>query len=349
MGNHPMTQPILPRRFQQREIASHAGVSPSTVSRVFNNVAGVSPELQRRVLAAAAELGYQEHTTPLYIQHVGLFVSLATVNHSFDQFHADVAGGIEKECRRVGIHLSYILVERQPANIDSYRQKIVQNDMDALLFLSFDEHGMIEQLQEEGFPTVLVNIDEPTLRIDTVLPDNYNGPLHAVRHLVEHQHRAILYATHLVRSTIRRRFAGYRAALEHDGIEFDPRLLLDVPLNTEDAYETMKAFLAHNPPHFTAVFCANDSTAIGVLHALQEAGFDVPGDVSIIGYDDWPITASITPPLTTVRIEREEMGMIAMQRLLERVRNPALTPVRIEIATQLIERQSVARAPLPSR
>ncbi|MEM8535578.1 MAG: LacI family DNA-binding transcriptional regulator [Chloroflexota bacterium] len=349
MGDHPTTQPTLPRRFQQREIASHAGVSPSTVSRVFNNVAGVSPELQRRVLAAAAELGYHENTTPLHIQHVGLFLSLATVNHLFDQFHADVASGIENECRRVGIHLSYILVERQPANIDFYRQKITQNDMDALLFLSFDECGMIDQLQEEGLPTVLVNIDEPALRIDTVLPDNYNGPFHAVHHLVEHQHRAILYATHLARSTIRRRFAGYRAALEHYGIEFDPRLLLDVPMNTEEAYETMKAFLSHTHPHFTAIFCANDSTAIGILHALQEVGFDVPGDVSIIGYDDWPITASLTPPLTTVRIEREELGMVAMQRLLERARNPTLTPVRMEIATQLIKRRSVARISLSSR
>lgn len=94
----------------------------------------------------------------------------------------------------------------------------------------------------------------------------------------------------------------------------------------------------------TAVICFNDFAAMGAIRALGMAGLRVPEDVSVVGFDDLALAAVVTPPLTTVRIEREELGALAVRRLLDRAVLPGLTPIRVELATWLIERQSVAPA-----
>jgi LacI family transcriptional regulator len=131
--------------------------------------------------------------------------------------------------------------------------------------------------------------------------------------------------------------------LEAANIGYDPHLILNVSeLGLDTAYASMKTFLTGPHPEFTAVFAANDPTAIGVIRALQEAGLHVPRDISVVGFDDLDIAAFIHPPLTTVRVERQEMGKFAVWRLLERVAQPGLTPIRVELQCRLIERKSVA-------
>ncbi len=104
----------------------------------------------------------------------------------------------------------------------------------------------------------------------------------------------------------------------------------------------MRARLARGAPDFTALFCMNDICAIGVLRAVREAGLRVPDDLSMIGFDDIPMVAYTDPPLTTIRVARQELGLLGLQRLLDRAATPDLTPIRVEVACQLIERQSVA-------
>jgi DNA-binding LacI/PurR family transcriptional regulator len=100
------------------------------------------------------------------------------------------------------------------------------------------------------------------------------------------------------------------------------------------------------PHDFTAVFCRNDLTALALLRVLREAGLRVPEDVSVVGFDDLQIATLTDPPLTTIRVERERLGAMAVQRLAERIQQPALPAIRVELATCLISRQSVAAAPL---
>jgi LacI family transcriptional regulator len=107
-------------------------------------------------------------------------------------------------------------------------------------------------------------------------------------------------------------------------------------------YQHMRTFLASPHPEFTAIFVINDNTTMGVMKALQEFGLRVPQDVSLVGFDDMEFAAFLQPPLTTIRVERREIGRLAVQRLLDRLTNPGLIPIRIEVQTRLIERQSVA-------
>jgi LacI family transcriptional regulator len=107
----------------------------------------------------------------------------------------------------------------------------------------------------------------------------------------------------------------------------------------------MKTFLASSHPEFSAIFTANDSIAIGIIRAVQEAGLRVPEDISIIGFDDIDFAAFMHPPLTTIRVERKEIGKLAVRRLVERLAEPDLIPIRVEVKCSLIERQSVAMRP----
>jgi DNA-binding LacI/PurR family transcriptional regulator len=108
--------------------------------------------------------------------------------------------------------------------------------------------------------------------------------------------------------------------LAEAGIAYDSQLFLaiDEPFSTPSAYERMKALLAEQPPTFTAVFCANDLSAFGVARALQEAGLRIPQDISLVGYDDLPMSAFMSPPLTTVAVDCPALGMMAVQRLMKK-------------------------------
>lgn len=337
------------RPVRQREIAERAGVSVSTVSRVLNDVPGISAGLQRRVLAAAAELGPADRAGPRPpIHHVALLATDLRAGYALDPFHGDILAGVEAECRRLGLHLSYAVVDPDADAADLVRRKADQTNIDGFLFLAVDDRVLVERVLAFGVPVAVINAEYPGLAVDTFLPDNEGGAALAVRHLLGLGHRRILHVTHFQRRTIRRRHDTYRAVLAEAGIPPDPALVLDAVMGERQTYAAVKRALAETPTDFTAVFCANDASAIGTMRALREAGRRVPADVSVVGFDDLSVAEFLSPPLTTVRVEREELGALAVRRLLDRATTPTLTPIRVELATRLIERRSTAppaRAP----
>ena len=337
-------KPSNVRRIQQREIAERAGVSVSTVSRVLNNVAGISEAVTQKVLAVAAELGYQQDgTKPANSFHnVFLLTSLPQMP-LLDPFHAEVLSSVEQECSRAGLHFSYASLRNGSAKIDLVADRLRRNPVDGLLLLSIDDVGLIEQIQSLDLPTVMINVDRPELAIDTFLPDNSQGALLAMHHLITHGHQRILHVTWNERSTIRRRLEAYQSALAEAGLPYDPRLVVEAKMNADDTYQEMKRKLTEEKVDFTAAFCANDLGAMGFMRAAQEAGYRVPEDISVIGFDDIESAAYLSPPLTTVRIETVELAKLALKRLHDRVAAPDLTPIRVSLACRLIERQSVAR------
>lgn len=345
MGTHHQIDKAPGRRIQQREIAAAAGVSISTVSRVLNNVDSVtiSRDVKERVWNAAASLGYPVEREQGKPAHINIFINPIAESATRDPFSADILAGIEAECRRQSLHLSHVVVEPGPAGEAFVLSKVKDQSHDGCIFLGMDNRELLEQVRAINYRLVLINADHEELPIDTILPSNDEGARLAVRYLLKHGHRSIVHATDLLRTTIRRRHDAYRATLEASGIRYDPNLVLKIrELGLDNAYESMKAFLMRPHPPFTAVFGANDSTAIGVARALLEAGLRIPQDISIIGFDDISFAAFMNPPLTTIRIEREEMGKLAVRRLLEREAEPALIPIRVEVQSRVIERQSVA-------
>ncbi len=336
-------KPASASRVKQRDIAERAGVSISTVSRVLNNVAGISEAVTQKVWATAAELGYQqdEEKPVNCLQSVFLLTSLPQAP-LLDPFHAEVLSAVEQECGREGLHFHYASVGHDASKVEAVLERIRQNPVDGLLLLSIDAPSLMEQIGALELPMAMINVDCPDRPVDAFLPDNSQGALLAMRHLINQGHQRILHITYSERLTIRRRLEAYRAALVEAGLRFDPQLVMEVKINADDVYQAMKRRLAQGAPDFTAVFCANDLAAMGFMRAAQEAGLRIPEDVSVVGFDDIETTAFLSPPLTTVRIERAELATLALHRLRDRVKSPSLTPIRVALACRLIERQSVA-------
>jgi DNA-binding LacI/PurR family transcriptional regulator len=337
---------------QQREIAARSGVSASTVSRALNEVGGSNSEARQRVLTVARELGYWDSASrgQRGVRHLGLFTRAVPTAALDDPFHADsfYLRGVEAECRRRAIHLSYTVLEPGLEATTFVLDKVKHNTIDTVLFLAVEDEGLLRAVNAAGVRAALLNADLPGLPVDTFLPDNAGGAALGVRHLLDHGHRRILHVTAPIRRTIRRRLQAYQATLEEVGIAPDPALLCEVPAGLPEAYEAMIRWLRSRPPNFTAASCRNDLTAMALIRALRESGRRVPRDVSVVGYGDVPLAAFTDPPLTTVRVEHEELGALAVRRLIDRALDPGLTPVRFEIATRLVVRESVAPVPQPA-
>lgn len=337
--------PLLARRVSQRDIAKHAGVSTSTVSRVLNHVDGISDELRAHVMRAAAELGYHNPGTPGKLEHLHLLTSSSVARTTLHTFHPSILNGVASACREHGIQLSYSMVEPNAADRMAVLTQARERPGSGLLLMSVDDRTLIAELLALQVPVALINGEQRDLPIDTFLPDNFTSGLLATRYLIERGHRRILHVnepTSKRRGTLQQRLNGYRAALEEAGIAYDPVLLLETPLRVDDAHQAMRTWLASRRAEFSAAFCANDASAIGLMRALQEIGKSVPAHVSLIGYDDVPAASVLTPSLTTFHINCEEMGELAVQRMIYRALKPEAAPIRVEIASQLVVRQSVA-------
>lgn len=330
------------RRVYLRDIAEHAGVSISTVSRVLNNTGGISESVQQHVLGIADELGYErgDNNRP-ELKNV-MLLSKLFFSTSIDPFHADILNNAEIACTEAGIHFSYATLSHDDTSEEKLFGRLQRNQVDGLLLLAIDEPELLEQLQNLNIPIVMINTDSPESRLDAFLPDNYQGARLAMRHLIENGHERILHITESKRRTIQHRTEAYHAALLKAGIPFDPDLIIETDINAEETYRVLAKRFAQKKPDFTAVFCANDLSAMGLIRAAQENGLRIPEDISVIGFDDVATSAFLSPPLTTIRINTRELTSLALRRLEERTAKPDMTPIRVSLACDLVIRRSVA-------
>lgn len=350
MKEHTLPDSLPIRRIPLRDIAKRAGVSISTVSRVLNNAYGISDELRRQVIDVATEMGYYDSIAPTRLRHIGLFT--ATFSDSpglgLDNFHTAILHGIEAECRQHDIQLSYSIVEQGEQGSAFISRKIKERQIEGVLLASIQEREVIEQLLGLNMPMAVINADHRELLVDTFLPANFTGALLATQHLLAHGHQRILHITtptYTSRRTLHQRFDGYRTAMQEVGIPFDPRLVLESHLRVDLVRDAVYDLLMANKCQFTAVFAVNDEAAIGAMHAIQEAGKRVPEDISVIGFDDIPTSALLTPALTSMHIDCIEMGVLAARRLMDRFQHPNATPICVELACKLKSRQSVGTLP----
>jgi LacI family transcriptional regulator len=342
LSNSDLKRPA-DRRIYQRDIAERARVSISTVSRVLKNVGGISESVAQRVFAAAEELGYETASADKreQLQNVMLLTSLS-LSPSLDPFHADVLSAVEWACHEQEIHFSYASFNNGGTNADVILSRLQRSHLDGILLLSLDDPVLLEQVRALNVPIVMINVEALDAVEDAVLPDNYQGARLAMHYLLAKGHTRILHITQSHRRTIQRRTEAYKDVLREVGVAFDPELVVETEINAEQTYKVMTQRLAQRGADYTAVFCANDLSAMGFMRAAQEYGLSVPGDVSVIGFDDISSVGFLSPPLTTVRIDARQLATLAIGRLIDRAADPNLLPVRVLLGCELIERASVA-------
>jgi LacI family transcriptional regulator len=303
-----------------REVAAHAGVSVGTVSNVLNRPDIVASSTRRRVLAAIDALGFVRNESARQLRAgrsrmIGLVV-LDVAN----PFFTDVARGVEDEASESGIAVIMCNSDEQLARESAYLDLLEQHRVQGVLItpVSDDDSGLA-QVQARGTPVILVDRRSPSGNQCSVAVDDVLGGDLAVSHLIAAGHERIAFAGGPVSlQQVADRREGALRALSRAGASAAGLMLIDTPALNVAAGKAAGSAIAQSDPadRPTAVFCANDLVALGLLQEMTQSGIRVPEDIAIVGYDDIDFAAAAAVPLSSVRQPRQQIGRTAAQLLL---------------------------------
>ncbi|MEV0531426.1 LacI family DNA-binding transcriptional regulator [Kitasatospora sp. NPDC050463] len=321
------------------EIAREAGVSAPTVSKVLNGRADVAPATRERVEDLLRRHGYRRRggarTSPL----------LDLVFHELESSWAtEVIRGVENVAREEG--LSIVLSEsagRLTPGQSWVDGVLARRPTGVLLVLSGLDRSQRDQLAGRDIPFVVMDpAGDPGQGVPAVGATNWDGGLAATRHLVDLGHRRIgLIGGPGRMMCSRARADGYRAALDMAGLAYDPELVREGDFHHEAGHRVGLELLSL-PDRPTAVFAGNDLQALGLYEAARELGLRIPEDLSVVGFDDLPLARWVGPPLTTVRQPLTEMAEVAARLVIDLARGARPAALRVDLATNLVERSSTA-------
>ena len=330
-----------------RDVASAAGVSIATVSRVLNGRADVAPKTREAVMKAVRDVEFATNRNARALSSgrtglVGMTVPIIEAAY-FSVILSGVAEALYEQDMRIVLCPTLHQHEREVTLLD----RLMHGTTDgAVLTLPEESNKELKALKRQGLPFVVV---DPRIPLDDGIPavsaGHATGARAATEHLLSLGHRRIAAITGppaWMAST--ERLNGYRSALAAAGVLPDPELVAGINFSIEGGEAAAGPILdlADRP---TAVFAFNDNVAIGVLRAAEARGIRVPEDLSIVGFDDSEHAALVTPALTTVRQPLAEMGRMAVSLLLRLLENQSVETLRIELATRLVVRDSTAPAP----
>jgi LacI family transcriptional regulator len=322
-------------------IASEAGVSQATVSKVLNGRTDVAPATRERV---AGLLKNHNYLAPggRRARRSGL-VDLV-IGGLDSPWAVEILRGVEAECAERGAGTVVSLVRDDDARPPSWTSLTTMHDSDGVILVtSRMTTQQRRQLERAGVALVVIDpVDLPDSDLASVGATNWAGGLAATEHLISLGHRRIaVIGGPREMLCSQARIDGYRAALERAGIEVDRRLIRYGDFMHEGGFRASSDLLglADRP---TAIFAGSDQQAMGAYEAARQAGLRVPDDLSVVGFDDLPLCQWLSPPLTTVRQPLEEMGRLAARTLFQQLDGEPLVSPRVELATDLRIRLSTA-------
>lgn len=331
-----------------KEIAKLAGVSPSTVSRVLNepDSRAAGPETRDRIWEIVRRTGYtpNQNARLLRMGAEGSRDSKALCciftrsdEMMNDPFFSRIARSLEQEAFQRGYTVRYSLSAKRldTAALDT----VGAYPVDGAVVLGRLDRRLLRFLKSHYKQVVSTGLNPVDADYDQIICSGYQAAKAAMAHLFSLGHREIAYLGEVDNEA---RWQGYWDALAERRIPLNRENILETPLSAAGGYAGGLR-LCGLLGRVTAVFCANDQTAIGAVKALRERGVRVPEALSVIGIDDIEMSRYITPMLTTVHIPAEEMGRQAARTLIERIEGGRRLPVRIEVPFRLVRRESCGK------
>lgn len=317
-----------------RKLAETAGVNVSTVSRALRNDPKISDELKNRILSIAKESNYKKRKTTA--SQIAYFIDKRFFLLT-NPFYNRVIEGIESESKRNGYSFQFNSLEPNHFSLEG----VSLTGVAGMIITSCYHDEFISEVKRFDVPMVLIDYYIPTERISAVLVDNIDGVFAAVSHLASLGHRRIAYMKGDVSDIgVRDRLTGFQRAVGSFGLDDDPGLVIGSDFGITNGFSAMKELLASVPRAPTAVMCANDMLAIGAMEALKERGLAIPGEVSVMGFDDVDLAREVIPTLSTMNIPKQTMGRLAVQRLLEIIRGERIEFDKIVVTPRLVTRDS---------
>ncbi|WZL82509.1 LacI family DNA-binding transcriptional regulator [Vallitaleaceae bacterium 9-2] len=332
------------------DIANEMGVSIAAVSMALNNKGGIGEETREEILKTAERMGYKARkaSKPASETKEPRFIKLLRIKkHGMvvmeTEFFAAVIQGIENQCRKMG----YQLLIANVTLSDDAPQQIAEeyhDDVDGMISLctELDEED-IRPLMQIRCPQVVID-RKFVWNVNTVLMNNQKGTRQAVEYLYQKGHTEIGYLkSNTPIYNFKSRFKSYLESIERLELQCQEQYVIELDPSIEGAYQHMKAFLktpaGRKLP--TAFVADNDNIALGVMNALKESGIRIPEQVSLIGVDDMPFCKIVDPPLTTIKVYKEEIGRQAVKMLVEEIVGDSECTKKMEVDTVLVERSSV--------
>jgi LacI family transcriptional regulator len=326
------------------DVALEAGVSLMTVSRVINNKGDVSNETRQRVLDVIVKLGYRPSAIARSLATRETATIGLVIPDVGNAFFAEITQGVERLAYSRGYHVFLCNTGEDPQRELSVIQSLEEKRVDGLILCSsrLEEEKLVELVSDLS-AVVLVNrslCQTAEGTFDSVMLDDERGGWMATQHLIESGHRNIGFLAGPTASySGAGRRKGFLTALQEGGIEPVDGWIRHCQPSVEGGYEATCELLALYPS-LTALFCYNDLVAVGALQACNELKRRVPEDLAIVGHDDIPVAALVSPALTTCRVPRYELGTRAVEALLERLRDHSHDCSQIMLEPELVIRES---------
>ncbi|MGZ9706493.1 LacI family DNA-binding transcriptional regulator [Pseudomonas sp. GNP013] len=321
------------------DVASRAGVSTSTVSHVLNGTRKVSPATVLAVQQAIQALGYIPNTLARSLARsststIGVAIS-ALSNHYF----SETVHAIETECAKHGFMMLFVDTHDDPEQELRVITALHHRRVDGIVLAPSNGSMALEYLRANRIPAVLVD-RMMSGQFDQIGVENTQATQGLIAHLIEHGHRRIGFiAGRPGFSTTDERVEGYKAALQAAGLPFDPQLLVNGGSNTEPArLATVQLLALDSPP--TAIMAGNNLMTLGAMHALRDAGLQVPTQMALVGFDDFDWADFFVPRLTLIAQPVQALGTRAVNLLLQRMATPGAPPQSVRLTPSLQVRNS---------
>lgn len=333
-----------------QDVARFSGVSTATVSRALSNPERVSESTRLRINEAVRVTGYTPNQSARSLRQNTARAILVALPDLRNPFFSTILDSIEREATRRGYG---VMVANRFSGEDSGRRMrdyFLSNRVDGLLLFDGSvDLAQLMMLTGDPAPVPLVVVCEEIVSapFHTVRTDNHYAAEQATRHLIALGHRRIGHVTGPLGNVLTaERAAGFRKAMADAGLPVRQDWIFQGSFDMGAGHAAGQRFAALGDRP-TAVFCANDESAIGFLSALNQHGIACPRDVSLVGFDDLDIAAHVLPPLTTMRQPREALGRIAAGALIDVIEGQRRSrlPMHMVLSSELIVRGSTSRAP----
>ena len=328
------------------QVAETANVSKMTVSRVLNEQPGVSGETRQRILDTITTLGYVANPAARTLRGASKILGLVVPNlTSF--YMGEVISGIARAAEQLDYGLMlYMQGEAHHMSRTTYYASLLSNGMadGAVMIVPYDYEVLVREFKDHNLSYVLIDHHDNSNDDPAITATNRKGLLEAMRHLLALGHRRIGFITgRMGLGCSQERLEGYREALAEVGLPYDAQYICEGDFEQPTGFAQAQRLLRLQPRP-TAIVASNDVMAFGVMEAIKECGLRVATDVSVIGFDDIPMASQVFPRLTTVRQPMAAMGVAAVELLVTMLQGRMPIALRRELATELIIRESTAKA-----
>ena len=328
-----------------RELSHATGYSSATISNALSGKRTVNPETHDYILETARKLGYfktenSKRIRFIIFRSVGLLTDdMATISQYLD--------GAQKECQRCGYEMTVHYLDRQDEDFEHQIRILFEGKSDLMIVIGSELGDEDETLfRNAADRMILLHYWSGAVRCSGLLVNNQEGMEEAIAYLAEQGHRKIGYLKSVTRfMEYQERETGYLTGMRKKELPVSDTFVVPLRASMDGAFEDMKQYLDKKPELPTAFLAESDEMALGAMKALQEAGYQVPGDISMIGFGNTPYAQVTTPQLSSISYPKQLIGELAVRRILQMQEEEHPPRLKILVCPELTKRESVKSIP----